>query len=264
VGQNDPQQSAANPSQSAKDIPHLHVACSLLRKQRQRKRLMHYLGGKCRLAKSLASVMPETTCYVEPFVGAGSVLCEMSSPVRCASDANEALIAMWRALQSGWIPPEHVSEAEHRAAKALSDQDPLKAFIGFGVSFAGAWFAGYARGHNANYAGTARKSLLKKIDRCRDVCFEHRHYDKAWYPEAGVVYCDAPYRNTTQYSAVGAFDTGSFWRFARDLSTKHRQVFVSEYSAPEGWTSVWSKAVKTGVRGAQGCMDRQEHLWAFG
>ena len=59
--------------------------------------------------------------YFEPFVGGGWVLQEMSGD-RIASDGNKALIAMYQALQDGWIPPDFVSEDEYNQVKLDCDK----------------------------------------------------------------------------------------------------------------------------------------------
>ena len=78
---------------------------------------MRYLGGKSKIRKQVAayleSVRKEGQTYLEPFVGGAWVLQEMSGR-RIASDANEALITMYKALQEGWIPPDFVGEEQWR------------------------------------------------------------------------------------------------------------------------------------------------------
>jgi DNA adenine methylase len=100
---------------------------------------MHYLGGKARIAGDVAGYLNAVRAlsprpYWEPMVGAGWVLCRIKGQPNYASDAHPSLIAMWRALQGGWRPPTVVTEGDYEAARGLSDDDPLKGFIGFGCS----------------------------------------------------------------------------------------------------------------------------------
>jgi DNA adenine methylase len=105
---------------------------------------MQYLGGKSKIRKEvssfLESIRKPNQVYLEPFVGGGWVLQEMTGE-RIASDGNIALIAMYKALQDGWIPPNEVSEELYRTylvkSKTPDNSDPLTAFIGFGCSFGG-------------------------------------------------------------------------------------------------------------------------------
>lgn len=187
--------------------------------------------------------------------------------LRIGSDLNRPLINMWVALQAGWIPPSEMSEDEYRACRDLPDDDPLKAFAGFGVSFAGRWFEGYARGSgapNGNYAMSAKNSLLKKIQSLADVHFQCSDYSQIEYQDQDVVYCDPPYlKSTKTYGAVGKFDTVRFWSFYEDLSSRC-DVFISEYEAPDGWVAVHSIETTTEVRSrVAGREPRIEKLFQF-
>lgn len=87
----------------------------------------------------------------------------MSDP-RIANDIHPELIIMWRALQKGWIPPSLVSEEDYVKAKAGEGFPFLRGFIGFGCSFGGKWFGGYARdSQERNYALQSKNSVLKQI-----------------------------------------------------------------------------------------------------
>ena len=94
---------------------------------------MQYLGGKSKIRKEIAafleSVRKPNQIYFEPFVGGGWVLQEMSGS-RIASDGNRALIALYKALQDGWEPPEFVSEGEWRRYRIMTEvvDDPMQAF----------------------------------------------------------------------------------------------------------------------------------------
>ena len=226
---------------------------------------MQYVGGKHYEAPHIVAAMPTGLPYSEPFVGAASVVSRVKSPIRFASDTNVALIHMWQALQGGWEPPDSVSEAEYQAAKSLPDEDPLKAFIRIGCSYAGVG-RGYARGRDGrNYARGAKNSLIKKLKSLGDVRFYVSDYRSAEYPERGVVYLDPPYAGTEGYKAGGHFDSAEFWAFAQSLTTNERYVYVSSYEAPDGWRSVWTKGYKTGLRNNIGVQhDIVEHLWVWG
>lgn len=64
--------------------------------------------------------------------------------------------------------------------------------------------------------------------------YEHRAGD--------VVYCDPPYVcEYVNYRIVGKFDTPAFWEWVR---TRDYPVYVSEYSAPEDFVSIWHREKK--------------------
>ena len=65
---------------------------------------------------------------------------------------------------------DNISEEEYKLAKTRKDH--LKAFVGFGCSFAGKYFGGYARGsEERNYCSNAKHSILKKHKTMQDVVF---------------------------------------------------------------------------------------------
>lgn len=59
-----------------------------------------WVGGKSRLRKHIISLIPEHTCYVEPFAGASWVLFgKPPSPVEVINDINEELITFFRVVR---------------------------------------------------------------------------------------------------------------------------------------------------------------------
>jgi DNA adenine methylase len=219
---------------------------------------MQYFGGKQRIAKQLAEIMNpiavERGCYVEPFIGGASVMAHIAEPFRIASDANVSLVTMWRRLSEGWEPPDNVSEADYARVSAVRDPgDPLTAFVGFGCSFAGKWFGGYARdGRGRNYASNAASSLKRKLRSLKNVAWTHGCYQTVRYPNGCVIYCDPPYQGTTQYGAVDPFDFSAFWDFCRRMSRRGHVVFVSEYAAPPDFVCIASIETKLDMRTADG------------
>ena len=211
---------------------------------------MRYLGGKARIGKSLASIINRLAVevnaktYSEPFCGMLGVGRHVEVGRRLFSDIHPDLVLFLKALQQGWLPPQSLGEEEY---KELKRQKPsaLRAFAGFGCSFAGKFFGGYARdATTTSYAPIARRSAekLSKFIRGSDL-FECREYTKT--PLCDIVYCDPPYSGTTGYS-TGGFDHEKFWDWVRHRS-KSSIVLVSEYAAPKDFDSVWTKGVKTTI-----------------
>lgn len=209
---------------------------------------MQYLGGKTRIAKAIAEqinrVRKPGQWVWEPFCGGLSVSVALSKagPV-WATDANPALIALYQAVQNGWRPPTELSREAYAAAKLLPDSDPLKAFAGFGCSFGGKWFGGYAEpryypktatnhGGNSDYPAQSAKALLRDVPRCGRVdCLEFLSVDPREI--AALIYCDPPYAGTTGYDALPAFDSQRFLLRVADWA-RFTDVFVSEYQFPIG------------------------------
>ena len=213
---------------------------------------MRYLGGKSKIRKQvsqfLESVRKPEQVYFEPFVGGGWVLQEMSGQ-RYASDGNKSLVAMYKALQDGWEPPEFVSEDEWRTYRKTTEvmYDPMQAFTRFGCGFGGDWNGGYARSEGKTcYAATSKRSLLKQLPKIKDVTFVcgmfHEHS-----PNDSLIYCDPPYAGTTQYGAFGGFDHEHFWDTMREWQSNGNTVVVSEYNAPEDFICVKEMTSQMGL-----------------
>lgn len=221
---------------------------------------MRYMGGKSRIAKHLAAVIDE---HREPgqlvwdaFCGGLSMSVALSKkgPVY-STDICAPLIALYKAVQNGWDPPTEVSKETWEAAKKLPDSDPMKAFCGFGCSFGGKWFAGYAQAKPIvekgvartkvnNYAGNSAKLLLQKLKSDFKVeCLSFMHVTPG--PEFPLIYCDIPYGGTTGFSGAGEFDRGLFIAHVVQWS-EFSDIFVSEYEFPLGQV-VWSKALDSRV-----------------
>lgn len=226
---------------------------------------MRYLGGKARtwkeIAKYLESMRQPEQEYLEPFVGGSWVLQGMSGK-RIASDANESLINMYIALQNGWVPPSVITNEIYQSLKATQDPtNPLTAFVGFGVSFGGKWFGGFANSSDRNYASNAKNSLLKKLQAIEEVEFKHCSY-LDYSPENLLIYCDPPYANTTGYSGVGQFDSVLFWDTMRQWSNNNT-VVISEYVAPDDFICVKEMHTKTDMHTNSGKETRVEKLFMY-
>lgn len=105
---------------------------------------------------------------------------------------------------------------------------------------------GYARQKKGlNYALTAKKSLGRKFKTLMNAKILNRDYRSVEVQDNSVVYCDPPYEGTTRYKE--GFDHDFFWKWCEKMVSLGHKVFVSEYNAPENWTSIWEKEVTTGL-----------------
>ena len=198
---------------------------------------MQYFGGKQKIAKYIADFINAThthTHYVEPFCGSCSVASKINIENKILNDKNPYLIAMFKALQDGWIPPEIITEWDYYVAKEEQDIDPhVAGFVGFACSFAGKFWGGYARdgkGDNGgNYALRGKNSILKKMQTLMDAQFICKDFSELDF-ENSILYCDPPYRNTTPYykKILGVFDYNKFLEWVQYQSKKNI-VLVSEY-----------------------------------
>lgn len=189
------------------------------------------------------------------------------------SDIHEDLILLYSKIATDgidWIPEDVNEETwrEYRRAEPSS----LRGFIGFGCSFGGRWFEGYARGGNTNYAAQSKRSLAKHLDTWKQVTNVSVKSYLDLTPKAGdVLYLDPPYAGTKEYSGTDRFNADVFWEKATQWSQQGAIVFVSEYNAPMGWKSLWSKEKKVTMDSlytAKSKEDREvkkdiEHLFVY-
>jgi DNA adenine methylase len=113
----------------------------------------------------------------------------------------------------------------------------LRAFAGFGVSYGGKWFSGYARSTNKNYADQTKRGLLRDIAMMGNVNFKQGNYRELILPSKAIVYADPPYVGTTTYKH--AFSSFNFWFTVRKWTAAGATVYVSEYRAPADFGVIW-------------------------
>lgn len=206
---------------------------------------MQYMGGKSRISKQIAEILNSAvnkdTPFVSLFCGSCAIESKVQADVKILNDKHPYLIAMWQALQNGWMPPDVVTKEEYYRVKANMDENPaLTGFVGFGCSFGGKWWGGYAKDKRGDdYCGQAKRSLLKDLVGIQSATFTCLDYRDVEIPDGAVVYCDPPYVNTTGYT-VGQFNTNEFWDYMRQLSKRYN-VYISEESAPDDFECIWSK-----------------------
>lgn len=219
---------------------------------------MRYLGGKSRLGKTLAEVIQgyDPRHYHEPFCGMFSVGKHVQCARRTACDIHPDLILFLKAVRDGWEPPTSVSEADYKRLQT-APPSALRGFVGFGCSFYGRFFEGFARdARGTNYAAVAKRSLSELVPFIKGVEFTCAPYSD-YTGDADVIYCDPPYRGTTSYSH--SFNHDMFWDWVRAQS---RVVLVSEYTAPKDFVAVWQRSVTTLMRDKRGTgCERVEKLF---
>ena len=236
---------------------------------------MRYLGGKQRIAKHIANYInqhnPNITTYYEPFCGMCSVGDLIKADFKYYSDAFKPIITLQNALlYYGWVPPDTVTEEEYLACKELNDpNDPLTAFIGFGCSFGGKYFGGYAKQSGKNFAETAKKKLLKITEKRKfphngHIYFTHCDYDDIYCnnKDKRVIYCDPPYKGTTSYKNDTKLNYEHFYRWC-ERASMYNNVYISEYHMPAGrFSCVLEINHKTTLaKTNQETIHRVEKLW---
>ena len=181
---------------------------------------MKYLGGKHGIGKHIAEYI-EKECppddvngYLEPFCGSLGVFKQMTD------------------------------RGYKEYLKTSKSPNAMKAVAGFGLSFGGKYFAGYAQ----KWAGNSGRNFLREFKTSiekikptiqkKNVKFYNKSYDD-FNPKNMVIYCDPPYKETESYS-TGGFDHSKFWDTMRKWS-KNNCVFISEEKAPKDFKVVWRR-----------------------
>lgn len=157
------------------------------------------------------------------------------------NDNHEYLIAMLNGVKEGYELPDYISEEDYKYIRSHKDEDKvLTGFVGFGCSFGGKWFGGYARNkEGTNYAAQSKKSLLKDMESLKTGEFICNDYRDVKLPVGCIIYADPPYEGTTQYRNE-KFNSSLFWEYMRLISKDHL-VFISEQNAPQDFISIWEK-----------------------
>ena len=220
---------------------------------------MKYLGGKQRLGKQIQIKLHEIfeqnklSGYMEPFCGSLGVMKHMTdlkTKKIIANDYHPDLIALWKAVQDDtFVYPKSISEEEYNAAKLLESPNAYKAFVGFGMSFGGRYFAAYSQkylnGKNEDFCKEMVNSLKRIREKISNVVFSNKDY-KDLKPKNMLIYCDPPYayskypikyrRDVKRYDV---FDNAEFWEQVRKWS-KNNIVLVSELTAPDDFVEIWN------------------------
>lgn len=231
---------------------------------------MQYQGGKSRISKPISEVINalsrwqiknsktnirnnnacssrreserESNTFVSLFCGS----CSVESKIKgfdkmILNDKHKYLIDMLQGVQNGYKLPESISEEQYKYIREHKDDDKvLTGFVGFGCSFGGKWFGGYARNKTkTNYALQSKKSLLKDMETLMQADFICKDYRDVNLPENCIIYADPPYNNTTGYGKK-KFNSEEFWKYAREVSKNHL-MFISEQIAPDDFISIWEK-----------------------
>lgn len=227
---------------------------------------MQYLGGKSRISKQISGVINEISRWKiencqgfglsnkfgggvkskHTFVSLFCGTCSVESKIKgfdemILNDNHEYLIAMLNGVKEGYELPDYISEEDYKYIRSHKDEDKvLTGFVGFGCSFGGKWFGGYARNkEGTNYATQSKKSLLKDMESLKTAEFICNDYRDVKLPVGCIIYADPPYEGTTQYRNE-KFNSSLFWEYMRLISKDHL-VFISEQNAPQDFISIWEK-----------------------
>lgn len=150
---------------------------------------MKYIGSKNRISKELKPIIesyikPETTAYIEPFVGGANMIDKINFDKKIGIDSHKELIALLKFVQQ--TPenlPFEVSEDEYKKVRNSYKKGDKKyedwyyGLVGFGATFSAKWFGGYARSFKAdgvtprNHSNEAVRNLQKQAPNLQGIEF---------------------------------------------------------------------------------------------
>lgn len=216
-----------------------------------------YSGGKQRVAKRIAALLPPHESYVEPFAGALSVLlAKEPSAMETVNDINGDLMTFWRVLReqpdllqracaltphsrteyvSSWDRPHDLDDVERaRRVWVQLTQSRGSRMTRSGWRFVHGGnrlpLAAYLDGYVARFADVVER--LKGVSlECRDALEVIAAYGLA----DAVLYVDPPYLNETRYGAQYREEFGRISQHEElldALESTPAAVVLSGYSHP--------------------------------
>lgn len=204
---------------------------------------MKYMGSKDKIAKYIIPFLMKNRekeqWYVEPFVGGANMIDKMDGN-RIGADINYFLVSLYLALQSGWAPPDKLTESEYLEIKNNKEKFPpaLVAFVGFACSYGAKWFGGFCRSNKEkrDYIKEAYNNVTSQ--KLKGIIFKHASYLDLDIPDKSIIYCDPPYQQTTKYK-TGDFNHLEFWQWCRNKREEGHKLYISGYQAPEDFIDIW-------------------------
>lgn len=204
---------------------------------------MIYQGGKFRQASQIVPIINKCikdckiTEYYEPFVGGASILTKIQCKSLNANDIDEELIAFYEHLKSGGEMLPDVSRDLYYQIKADTNAEPwIRGSVKYMASFGGKPWGGYGgidkRVNHTKYYG-AKTNVMKQIPVFKIANFAAKDYRDYEISNGAFVYCDPPYKNTTEYK--NKFDSDEFYEWFRELSQRCYCI-LSEHTAPQDFT----------------------------
>ena len=216
--------------------------------------LAGWIGGKSRLCRKIAAMLPRHTCYCEPFAGAAWVLFRKpESKSGVLNDINREIITFYRVLQNHleefvryfkWvlvsreeferlkrIPPDTLTDIQRAARFYYLQQSCFGGRMDDNPAF------GYAavRGPKLNLLrieerlSAAHLRLARVYLECLPYHEVIRRYDKP----TTLFYIDPPYYDCERYYGKGVFCKEDFGRLAELLGSIQGKFILSLNDKPE-------------------------------
>ena len=211
---------------------------------------MWYLGGKIRLSKYIVPIIEnyinENTLFIDLFCGGCNVSDKITKTKNIiCNDHNKYLIEMWKYLISTKYTTElNYSKEEYDEVKNNRSEyeDWYVGLIGFHYSYGGKFFGGYARSRYSDHIERSINKTIKQSETLKDFMFTNKDYKEYSCVKNAVIYCDPPYKNSTQRSTKynSDFNYEEFYDWCREMS-RCNVVIISEKYMPDDFDIIWEK-----------------------
>jgi DNA adenine methylase len=217
---------------------------------------MKYTGSKARISKEITQIFNKIIVennvenYIEPFVGGANVIENIVCKNKYGFDNNKYLIAFWKAMLDGYIPPEFISKEMYAEVKQNKDayEQKFTGLVGICASYNGNWFSSYGAISETkintvrNYYQESLRNINKQLPNLTAVKFQCREYQslKTDNMRNCFIYCDPPYAKNKKVYNDKDFNHEEFWNWCRNLS-ENNFVVISEYQGPEDFSVIWEK-----------------------
>ena len=241
---------------------------------------MKYMGGKSQIAKYILPIILNQRktgqWYVEPFCGGCNVIDKVygnqirkkedslfflaTDDKRLAADKNKYLIELFKGIMRGQRGIFPISKEEYNKARDdfYNDKNNFYsvfdiAWIGYIASYNGRFFnGGYSNNcFERDFHKEAINNILSQTELLKGVSFVCSDYKDLVLPEASLIYCDPPYKETKEYE-VSNFDHDEFWNWCREKKKEGHQIFISERTAPKDFDCVFEIQRKATIDFKQG------------
>ena len=93
-----------------------------------------------------------------------------------------------------------------------------------------------------------------------DITFSAVNYSELKIPNDSIVYCDPPYKDTTDGYGQGKFNHNNFYNWLRKIQRAGALIYVPEYSMPEDFVPVWKREINCTLNQTQ-ATTRTERLY---
>ena len=240
-----------------------------------------WVGGKSRLRKFIIPILPEHTCYIEPFAGAAWVLFgKPPSDVEIINDIDQELVNFFRIVKE---KPEELiasfewelvsrAEFEKLASMDLSQASDIERAHRFFYIIMAGWGGelNYPRfatsitdgGHGNRLIGglkTLRKRLEPVHERLRTVIIENLDWLECVdrYDRPGtVMYLDPPYPGNGANYFHNMRDWDAHQKLADRLAHSECKWIVSSYDKPE-IRHMFGDAYFTSIQSSSGMSEKK-------